>query len=240
MNNDVNQNEQILEQVKKMMLEQQVSELGNSLSSTISFFSMVLAAGAIVFAIIIAGVSWWFNRLFSEKLKKVEEIERNVKNELLEVKQIRQNTDTKYSEIKEIYSSIQNSKHKLDKVIKENLTLKTWNEYLQEKIEMAENNIKFMKLVLEIEDKLKKVTQNDIVKFYTDKKEGNPQKQFELDKKYYLDAKKAVEYLDNIEYEFFDFMGDKESGTVSSLSEEISYHYADADEFLKVLNELLK
>ncbi len=41
---------------------------------------------------------------------------------------------------------------------------------------MAENNIKFMKLVLEIEDKLKKVTQNDIVKFYTDKKEGNPQK----------------------------------------------------------------
>ncbi|MHA4196216.1 hypothetical protein [Bacillus cereus] len=240
MNNAVNQNEQILEQVKKMMLEQQVSELGNSLSNTISFFSMTLAAGAIVFAIVIAILSWVWNRVFNEKSKKVEDMEINVNNELVEVKRIKRETDKKFIEIKDMYNEIQNLKQKLETTIEENQSLKLWNDYLEERINIAENNRKFMELIYEIENKLRQVTQNNIMKFYTDKQEGNPQAQFNYHKRFYLDAKKDVVNLNNIEYSYFDFKEDIDEGEEFFRSSDILGYYAEAEGFLNELNEILK
>ncbi|HDX9613664.1 TPA: hypothetical protein ROY01_004800 [Bacillus toyonensis] len=242
MNNSVNQNEQILDQVKKMMLEQQVSELGNSLSNTISFFSMVLAIGAIFFAVLIVVISWWLNRLFNEKLKNVEVIETRVKSDLREIKQIKRENDKKFSESQDMYNDIQNSKQKLDIMLEENKRFRIWNEYLEEKIKIVEKRADFMELAHEIEEKIKKVTRDDIVKFYTDLAEGEPEEQFNFQMNYYLEAREAFLSLNNNSYECYDFEEDKnqDEDTVAFPSDEIRHNYAEAKGFLEELNQILK
>ncbi|MBH0358151.1 hypothetical protein U9R71_21215 [Bacillus toyonensis] len=97
-----------------------------------------------------------------------------MKSDLREIKQIKRENDKKFSESQDMYNDIQNSKQKLNIMMEENKRFRIWNEYLEEKIKIVEKKADFMELAHEIEEKIKKVTRDDIVKFYTDFAEGEP------------------------------------------------------------------
>ncbi|MCQ6275763.1 hypothetical protein JMM81_12435 [Bacillus sp. V3B] len=234
-----NHEQKILNKVETLLLEQQVSNLENTLSDTISFFSMVLALGAILFAVLIVVASWWLNRLFNKKLIQVEVAEQNATNNLLELQQIKDDVNQKYERINEMHEFVKSKKGKIEEIIEDHENLEKWIMFLEEKINILDNGQKFLILIDEVERKLKTITKSDIENFYVDEFEGPPESQFESSKKYYTEAKNKFLTMQKKTYMIEDFVLDNEM-EYEPLSGEIISEFEEAKGFLEELNKIKK
>ena len=231
--------ETILEKTEKLILEQQVNNLENTLSDTISFFSMALAIGAVFFTILIVLTSWWLNHLFSKKLAKVEVIEQNVSNNLKKINNISKEIDLKYESIKTLHDFVQSEKDKTDGIIENHEFYKINLEYLEEKNKIQEYNLKFYQLIDEVENKIRNITDEELARYYTDEFEGTPEEQFNYDKSYYDEAKNDFKENFNKKYDLMEFIQDKDANYETPSSNILS-NLEEANGFLEKLIDIKK
>lgn len=234
-----NKGTEIIGEIEKMIMEEKIHILENTLSDTISFFSMVLALGAIIAAILIGLFSWWLNNNFNKKINKLVESETKVSNDLLAVQKIKKETDQQVVEVTEMYQSINSSKKQIDLITNNQKAIKAKIDFLQEEIKLERYKQDFRYLIYEIEKKVDAITQEELARFYIDELEGSPEEQFKFTKKYYDDAKKNFEELIEDEYEIGEFLLAQEDDVIS-LSDSILSEYDDAKGFLEELNNIKK
>lgn len=237
---NINNNEELLEEVNRILLENQVSNLETSLSSTIGFFQTALGIGALFFTILIVIISWWLKKQFDNKLKEAENFAKEAKVNYEKVSKLHTSITNKEQEINEINKLIKEQKIEVTSILTNHNYYETYIKYLEEKIKALEFENKFNRLILDVETKIKYVNDEMLMNYYTDKDEGTPHQQYFRMKRYYDESKQELLDLVKSKYEYHNYIEDIEHGQVNLRSDEIEMLYEDAKVFLEELNMILE
>lgn len=227
----VSNQKQVLDQVKNMMLEQQVNNLENSLSNTISFFSIVLAIAAVLIGLI----GWWMNKTFSNKLDEVRKVSADVERKSENINELEKKVLDKSEYIDRLYDSIKEWEH-YKKETNENIEgMKLWSEMLEEALSIQIEVNEFKRIEDRVDELEKSITQNQIDGFPWEDTQMSTNENFKYHKSYYTEAQDAIKKVKlRKALDLKEFVSDLDPG-YEKVSSELFDFLADAKEYMELL-----
>ncbi|RID87071.1 hypothetical protein D1953_07070 [Peribacillus asahii] len=239
-NNEVQIVEDVKEEMQNWMLEQQLTNMENTLSDTISFFSTTFAIVGIGVTILLVFAGWWLNRLFNTKLEKVQEFSNSVSENKTDIEKIEKELIKRLGHIKELENSLREETGKLTNQEEINSFLEKENNYLKEQVEFTLTLTRFQSVILRIEEHLTKINESMIESSEWGSESETPVEDFEWQKKDYLEAKAIYEHFNDTEYHLADYLGDLEAEEQGDRLEELQEKLKSAQEFYYLLLSILE
>lgn len=232
--------EEIKDDLQNWMLEQQLTNLENTLSDTISFFSTTFAIVGIAVAILLVFSGWWLNKLFNVKLEKVQESSGLVSEHKTDIENIEKEVTKKFNSIVNLEGLLQEATDKLQDQEEINNFLEVENNYLKERCEFILTLIKFQRVIIKSEECLSIIDDNLVKNSKWGSKFEDPLDEYKSNKGSYVGAKSIFDHYVDSEYQLVDYLGDVDEGEQGEELEELKDELESAQDFYLLLLEIIE
>ena len=220
-----NQQEEIINTVKSEMetwlLEQKITNLEQTLSDTISFFSASITMAGVILAVVLVIVGWILKKVFDNKLTEVKDYSVNTSNKYDQILLLENSINAKYEDIKDIDRDLKLSKKEWENIKEINDYHFKEIEYLKEQIESNRCITKLTFLVSKIDNLLGEISDEDVQQYDWGDNIDDPEAKFKSQKRYYSDEREIYVFFEENNYDFVDYLSDLDDGENGDRLEEL-------------------
>lgn len=221
------------------MLQQEITQLENDLSNTISLFGFILTALSLIFLV----TAYFMNKIFTKKLDDVVNKSEVVSEDSEKVSSLKKDIETKIKSFNGKYEELIKSEEKTSQLLNGNKVIFRYIEFLEDGLKQLDIKIRFYELEAEIIKLEPRINDDLINNFKWDYEAETPKECFEYYKKEYKNGKQKITSI-NLD----DFL--KENNKALHLYDE-DYHdgmmhyesyvneFEDVENYYQVLNKIL-
>lgn len=232
-----NQNEILVN--RNELLEMQISNLENTLSDTISFFSVTFGLIGLGVAILLVIAGWIMNKIFNNKLQSVNQLSEEIKTKKDDIDSTVRNIEKVKDSNDELNRSLKYSEKKYTQIEEIQKYLINSNE-VQEVYSIVSTEVQIgLYCIFEIENSLPFISEEMIEASEFKKGPGEIKSDFQYSLDEYKEQKEGLLNLMKTSFDIYDYIEEKENDKDIKGPKDSSY-YTEIQGYVHTINEFHK